>query len=189
MIKFNKKEILGFLKKYGYIFVLSVLLLTTAIIIAVFATKNENPTTPVDTPPISFYSPVLNATILKNYSDNKLQWNTTLKHFEVHKAIALSSTDENVFAAYDGKVKSINTDYLNGTVIVIEHNNTLQTVYKSLHEEVDVTVGQVVKKGDIIGKISNTENKELNLGNHLTFEVLENNAKVNPANYLVLENK
>jgi len=62
----------------------------------------------------------------------------------------------NIYAPADGIVKSAeaNTEYL-GNIIIIDHGHSLFTDYNHLNEMV-VTVGQFVKKGEIIAKMGMT---------------------------------
>lgn len=192
-MKENKKEaIIDFLKKYGYIIALSTIMVVASIILIVTA-NNSKPTDknePVNTEPISFYSPLLSYTIAKDYNDTNLVYNSTLKQWEAHKGICFTASENSdVFACLDGVVEDVYSDHLNGTVVVLKHDNNLKTYYSSLAEDVNVKVGDNVTKGSVIGKVSNTGANELNLGNHLHFEVTENNVKIDPATYLDLEAK
>ncbi len=185
----NKKEIFALFKKYGYILFLSVALLITAIVLALTVNKPvEDPS--VDGPGIAFYNPILNASVAKEYSDTSLAYNSTLKQWEAHKAITFTVAENTqVYAALNGTVKQIYSNYLEGNVVVLEHEGGLQTVYGSLADGITLSVGATVKKGDVIGTASNSAHAEYNLGNHLRFEVLQNGARVNPGSYLNLENK
>ena len=192
-MKENKKEaIIDFLKKYGYIIALSTIMVVASIILIVTA-NNSKPTDknePVNTEPISFYSPLLSYTIAKDYNDTNLVYNSTLKQWEAHKGICFTASENSdVFACLDGVVEDVYSNHLNGTVVVLKHDNNLKTYYSSLAEDVNVKVGDNVTKGSVIGKVSNTGANELNLGNHLHFEVTENNVKIDPATYLDLEAK
>ena len=186
--KLKRKDFWAFFKKYGYIVVLSIIVMAVAITLAL--TVNNDNTEPTDSTPITLYNPILNATVAKSYSSNSLLYNSTLKHWEAHKAITFTvGTNTDVFAVLDGTVKEIRKNYLDGTVIVIEHQEGLKSVYSSLAEDIKVKVNDVVKKGDVIGNASNTANKELNLGNHLRFELYENGVNIDPSSYLNLGNK
>lgn len=186
----NKKEVFAFLKKYGYILVLSVTLLAVAIVLAVTVNNSDNSKVPTDVAPLTMYSPIMNATVAKGYSDTTLKYNSTLKQWEAHKAVTFAvGANADVFAALNGTVKEVYSNYLEGTVVVLEHGNNLKTVYGSLAENVKVKVGDLVTKGDVIGVASNTANSEYNLGTHLRFELLENGISVDPSSYLNLSNK
>ena len=174
----------------------ALLVLAIALIVA-FTVPNksgnltpEDPDVPVDNVAIVFTSPLDETNVLMGFSATELQYNSTLNQWEAHKAMCLgASADANVYAVYDGVVESIENSYLMGTTITIKHNDTLTTVYSSLASEPNVKEGDTVTKGQVIGKVSTTAQAESALGNHLHFEVLENGVKVDPAEYLDLEDK
>ena len=139
---------------------------------------------------ISFVMPIENGEIIKDYSATSLKYNATLKQWEAHKAVDIKAADDaNVMACYDGTVVSVKNSYLTGTVITIKHNNSLQTVYGSLDENVLVKEGDKVVKGQVIGKVSSSAKNESADGNHLHFEVLQDNKKVNPNLFLTTSEK
>ena len=67
-----------------------------------------------------------------------------------------------------------------GYMITINHGNGVVTKYAHCNS-VDVTVGQNVQKGEVIGTIGSTGNAT---GNVLHFEVVINGVQKNPMNYL-----
>jgi murein DD-endopeptidase MepM/ murein hydrolase activator NlpD len=67
-----------------------------------------------------------------------------------------------------------------GNVIVINHGNGWQTLYAHL-SQIDVSCGQSVIQGSVIGLIGSTGNST---GPHLHFEMMYNGVKVNPHDYL-----
>ena len=139
---------------------------------------------------ITFVMPVENGTIIKDFSSTSLKFNSTLKQWEAHKGVDIKGADDApVLAAYAGEVLSVENTYLNGTIITIRHNSSLKTVYSSLADEVFVKVGDVVKTGQQIGTVSTSAKAESADGNHLHFEVLLNNVKVDPNLYLESSNK
>lgn len=138
----------------------------------------------------TYVVPMRNATIQKDYSGTELQFNDTLKQWEIHKAIDFIATDDTqVFAVANGTVSKVYNNYLEGGVVEISHDNGLVTVYKSLATEINVAVGDIVSAGDVIGNASETMAQELNSGAHLHFEMLVKGVKVDPNNYLPLGNK
>jgi len=58
-----------------------------------------------------------------------------------------------------------------------------------LSDAVNVSVGDKVSAGSIIGQVSESMAQELNTGAHLHFEMTKNGAKVNPNDYIDLGNK
>ena len=141
----------------------------------------------VSTP--SYVVPLKDATVIKDYSAKELQYNESLKQWEIHKAIDfLAGSSLEVLAFTDGTVSKVYSNYLEGTVIEIAHANGLVSVYKSL-ESANVKVGDKVSAGQVVGVLGNTMAQEQNEGNHLHFELLKNGTKINPNDYLDLGSK
>lgn len=67
-----------------------------------------------------------------------------------------------------------------GNLIVLDHGNGWRTYYAHL-SEVDVSCGQWIPRGSIIGKVGSTGNST---GPHLHFEMLRFGISVNPAGYI-----
>lgn len=88
-------------------------------------------------------------------------------------------------AAADGVV--INADTLEhqdgfGNRVLIKHADGRATLYAHMVSAPPVKVGQAVKKGQIIGKVGGTGNKQNSYGYHLHFTLLDNYDK-NPNIY------
>ncbi len=154
----------------------------------------ENPddsptiTDPVDLP-VEFISPVANPTSVSDYSE-QMVFNSTLNRYSAHKAIDFFAPEgTEVLAVYDGTILSVENTLLEGTTIVIDHGDGLKTVYNSLLDGENVSVGQKVEKGDVIGTVSSTNRQEYKAGAHLHFEVMENDQVIDPAKYLSLDLK
>lgn len=163
--------------------------MAVAITVALTLIGNDNPIN-VSTKPIEFSSPVANGSVYKDYSATELQYNEALKQWEIHKAIDyVGESSTQVLSAYEGTVKNIYTDYLNGTVIEIEHNDGLKTIYKSLGDEVRVAIGDSVQKGTVLGTMSTSMTKESTGTPLLHFEVQLNGLLVDPNTYLTSANK
>ncbi len=187
----RNEKLLNLLKKYGYLALLSIGVLALVLVIAITsATKKPEENVPVSNQTITFGMPILDATVSKSFSDQKLQYNKTLNQFEAHLGMDFQAVaNSNVYAVLDGTVAEIYNDYLEGTVMVIAHDNNLKSVYGSLDSNIDLKVGDIVKKGDVIGKIGTSAAGELNEGNHLHFELLDNDKEVDPAGYLNISDK
>ena len=179
---------------YVYAAIVAMLVIACATTIALITARNTSSAnigeeaSPVSTS--TFVLPMQNATIAKDYSGTELQYNETLKQWEIHKAIDfVAGEDLNVYAVSSGTVSNLYTNYLEGTVIEISHSNGLVSIYKSLNKDVKVAVGDKVKTGDVIAQVAETMAQELNTGAHLHFEMTSNGTKVDPNNYLDLGNK
>lgn len=181
------------IRNIAYAALVAFTIMLSAIIIAVNANSNSSKTKnaiiSVGTTPITYIAPMENATLVKDFSNKELQYNDTLKQWEIHKAVDITSdTSNNVLAIANGTVTNVYTNYLEGGVIEITHDNGIKSVYKSL-EDISVKNGDFVKAGDVIASISTSMARELNTGNHLHFELFENNLSVDPNNYIDFSNK
>ncbi len=98
-----------------------------------------------------------------------------------HRGIDIARpSNYNIKAADNGVVTAAGWDGTYGQRIIIDHNNGYETVYAHL-SEIDVSVGQVVQQGSVIGIMGSTGHST---GTHLHFEVHKNGALENPLSYL-----
>ncbi|AZK46380.1 M23 family metallopeptidase [Paenibacillus lentus] len=85
-----------------------------------------------------------------------------------------------IYAAAAGKVIAAENNHSRGKYIIIQHPNGLQSWYMHLNE-IQVSEGETVKKGQTIAKLGNTGRST---GPHLHFEIVKGDKKVNPLSYL-----
>lgn len=94
-----------------------------------------------------------------------------------HKGIDIDLvTGDKVCAMLDGKVRYVKWHSAHGNVVVIRHNNGLETVYAHLSKQL-VQVNELVKKGQVIGKGGTSGNTR---GSHLHMEVRYQGICINP---------
>jgi murein DD-endopeptidase MepM/ murein hydrolase activator NlpD len=99
----------------------------------------------------------------------------------MHEGIEISnSTGTSIVASADGLVTTIGTDPDHGRMVVLSHGHRIVTRYGHL-EEVEVEMGQRVRKGHRIGKMGSTG---LSIGPVLYYEVRVNGIPTNPTSYL-----
>lgn len=84
-----------------------------------------------------------------------------------------------VYATGDARVESAKWHSGYGNLIVLDHGYNYTTRYAHL-SEMNVVTGQMVKRGDLIGKVGNTGKST---GPHLHYEVRYKGAPQNPVNY------
>ncbi len=106
------------------------------------------------------------------------------KRFHYGIDIDLETGDE-VVAAFDGKVRIAKKSVSYGNVIVIRHNNGLETYYAHL-SKINVEIDQTVYAGQSIGLGGNTGRSR---GSHLHFEVRYLGQPINPTEMISFENK
>lgn len=85
-----------------------------------------------------------------------------------------------IYAAASGKVTAADRRGARGIYAIIEHPNGLETWYLHL-DSLNVSVGDRVQQGDVIGKLGNTGRST---GPHLHFQVVKNNQTIDPMPYL-----
>ncbi len=187
----QKKKVLNVL----YATIIGLLIIACAVTIAIVGANKNRTTLNVGDDEIvvsgnTYILPMQGATVVKDYSATELQFNDTLKQWEIHKGVDfIPGENSNVFAVKSGTVTKVYTDYMEGTVVEITHDDGMVSVYKSLNKELNVAVNSRVVAGAVIGKVDESMAQELATGPHLHFELLLNGAKVDPNNYLSLGNK
>ena len=85
-----------------------------------------------------------------------------------------------IYAAYDGKVVAATYSASMGNYVMIDHGDSLYTIYMHA-SELYVKEGDVVVKGETIAAVGSTGRST---GNHLHFSVRLNGSYVSPWNYL-----
>lgn len=83
-----------------------------------------------------------------------------------------------VLSIYDGTVIKVEDNEITGKNIEIKHDNNVISVYQGL-SEANVKVGDTVTQSTIVGK-SGTSKINIELGNHLHFELYSNGQILNP---------
>ena len=101
----------------------------------------------------------------------------------MHTGIDMSGTSgEPILASADGIVVVAEETGGYGNVVVVDHGNTVATLYAHMTADA-VDVGQTVVEGELLGFVGSTG---YSTGPHLHFEVRVNGTPVDPMLYLVL---
>lgn len=138
---------------------------------------------PIDT---TFLKPV-EGTIARHYSEDPVPIDSYAGRSTTFLGVDIKADlGKAVYSVLDGKVIDIDANSKDGVKVTIDHQNGLKTVYGNLDPKVLVTNGQTVKKGTQIGKVGNTtlNTPYEKYGDHLYFEVMKGNEKVNPEKYI-----
>ena len=211
-MKKKKKSALLFFKKNAVYLVLALCILAVSFSIVFMLLKQKNDlalnadnpsiSAPSDSPttspddenisvikPVQFIMPVSNPTSIGEYGETMV-YNSTLNRYTSHLAMDFYAPEgSSVYAVYDGTVISVESTFLQGTTITIDHGNGLYSIYNSLADGDSVSVGKSVNQGDEIGQVSVSNRQEYKAGAHLHFEVKENGQLVDPAKYLESQEK
>ena len=92
-------------------------------------------------------------------------------------------TGEPIYAAFDGVVRISKRNRSYGNLVIIHHANGLETYYAHMSKR-EVSVGDHMKSGDLIGLCGNTGRS---FGSHLHFEIRYMGNAINPENVLDCE--
>ncbi len=177
-------------KRFGSLGLAAVFAVAIALTITFAIPRNpSDPNEPAGTTPISFDLPMNGAVVVKDYAEDRLQFNESLQRWEIHLSVDLSSENNNVFSVADGVVTSVDSNSLEGCVVEIQHKDGFVSVYSSLSDELKIKEGDSVKKGQEIGQASDSAANESKDGGHLHFTLFKDGVEVDPNNYLDLQNK
>ena len=118
----------------------------------------------------------------RSYISSYFGWRTLYGRPNYHKGIDIpGSAGTNIVAADAGKVLKVSKlTYGYGWHVIIDHGNGVSTLYAHC-SRLDVSVGDYVKKGQVVAGIGTTGNST---GNHVHFEVRINGVQQNPLNYV-----
>ena len=119
--------------------------------------------------------------ITQNYSNNHkaidiVSSNYTLDYITAHSDGIIVNIQDGL-----GKMKGIIGSIAYGNYIKIDHQNGYYTLYAHMENDLPVKNNQIIKKGQVIGYMSDSGNA---YGKHLHFEVYKNNERINPQEFL-----
>ena len=131
-----------------------------------------------------YYWPV-SGSVAVAHSLDELLFNSTMGDWRTHAGIDIeTSAGAAVCAAAAGKVISITDDPVWGKTITLDHGGGLTSVYANLMPDISVALGANVKAGDILGGVGESAVTEIDQNPHLHFEMLQNDAPVDPVTLL-----
>ena len=127
------------------------------------------------------FSVPLDGEIQKMYSTDKVIYSKTLGQWKTHDGLDISASSSSTVNAIErGVVDDIYNDSFFGMTIVIEHISGYKSQYSNLDEDVFVSIGESVVKGQKIGKVGNTSVGEYLDDAHLHFMLFLNDESIDP---------
>lgn len=119
--------------------------------------------------------------IVMDFSTETSIYDKTLELYRTNDSIAIASpVDSDVIASAEGIVEDIFNDNEKGKSVVINHGNGWKSTYSQLKNEINVDKGQIVKEGQVIGKIGTPSNYSVLLGPHLNFKITKDDVASDP---------
>ena len=153
---------------------------------AVIAPETEAPTEPAEEAQETLLtvSPV-SGELLQGYSMDHLSFNSTTRDWRTHDGVDLScALGTPVLAAADGVVERVYEDDFLGTTVIVSHRDGYVSCYSNLDEQVNVSEGQQVKAGDLLGAVGASALLEIGAKPHLHFSVTRNSVSVDPLSFV-----
>jgi len=118
--------------------------------------------------------------VIMNYATESLVQYVTLGEWKVNPAVIIScDIGSEVKAAAKGVISEIYEDEETGTTVVTNVGDDFKIVYGQL-ENLNYQVGDMVEEGSVLGTIAEQTMYYEIEGSNLYFQVLENDAPVNP---------
>ena len=134
--------------------------------------------------PASFIKPLSGEVIQKYSMDMPIYWET-LDQYMTHDGIDLAApAGTSVKTCASGTVTRIEKDDRYGMIVEISHGNDLLSLYGNLAEDGLVELGEVVSRGDVIGKVGKTSTFEASGAEHLHFSMKLKDEPVDPGKYI-----
>ena len=122
--------------------------------------------------------------VILDYSMDSTVYFATLEQYKYNPAILIQSeVNTPVFAATDGIVTEISSDEEIGNYVVMELGNDYTLQYGQL-KALEVSVGEEVNTGDIIGYISEPSKYFVTEGSHLYLKMMNGETSVDPLDYI-----
>lgn len=124
--------------------------------------------------------PITNKELIRLASGFGMRWHPILKVKRPHNGVDFSADPGTpIYATGDATVERASRFGSYGNVVFLDHGYGYQTRYAHM-SELNVHVGQKVKRGDVIGYVGNTG---LSSAPHLHYEVWKDDEAIDPVNY------
>ncbi len=138
------------------------------------------------TPAPEYMMPVDGEIIMEYSMDMPIYWKT-LDQYMTHSGIDIASAvGTPVQACAAGTVTKIEENDKMGVTVEINHGNDLISVYSNLAADGLIELGEIVKKGTVIGKVGQSAMFEFENPEHLHFEMRRGEKPVDPGDYLTI---
>lgn len=123
--------------------------------------------------------------VIGDFSLEVLAYDETMGDWRTHSGMDIAAeVGTKVKAVNAGKVTAVYQDDLMGTVVTMEHEDGLTSLYANLGAQPNVNVGDTLDTGAVLGMVGETAIAEISKPAHLHFEMCKDGETVDPVNYL-----
>ena len=127
----------------------------------------------------------VNGEILAAFSNSQLVKDPTLGVWKTHDGVDIKAdTGTPVKAMNKGVVLEVKEDPLWGNCIIIDHGSGVMGHYYSLSKKMNVSEGDTVDAGDVIGSVGDTAQCEASMLSHLHFGLKRNGEWIDPLEFI-----
>ncbi len=122
--------------------------------------------------------------VIMDYSMDRTVYFATLDQYKYNPAIVIQgNVNDKILSVADGKVSNIETNEVTGCTVTVDLGDGYSAVYGQL-KEVPVHAGDYIEAGAIVGYISEPTKYYSLEGANLYFQILKDNASVDPMEFL-----
>ena len=126
----------------------------------------------------------ISGNVILNYSMDQSVYFATLDQYKYNPALIIEgAVNDKVNSAADGQVLSVEITEETGGTVAVDIGDGYQLMYGQL-KDIQVSPGDSVKKGELIGFVSEPTKYYSVEGSNLYLEMLKDGEPVNPMNYL-----
>jgi murein DD-endopeptidase MepM/ murein hydrolase activator NlpD len=127
-----------------------------------------------------FFSLPVTGEVIKNFSNDTLQYSQTFKDWRLHLGVDIAAEKGDVvFSCAQGVVEDIYNDSAYGTVIAIDHGNGLMAFYCGMNRTPTVKIGDTVESGSQLGVLDTVPCESVEQF-HLHLEMEQDGVQVSP---------
>ena len=121
----------------------------------------------------------------RDFSLEVFAYDATMGDWRTHNGVDISAElGAPVSACAAGTVTDVYTDDMMGVTVMVDHGTGIHSIYSNLAEAVDVTIGDAVEAGTVLGSVGTSAIAESADVSHLHFELEEYGVSIDPLNYL-----
>lgn len=127
------------------------------------------------------FSAPVSGEIAMDYSADKMVYDSTLEQYRTNDSICYAAEEGTaVSAAAGGTVESVVKDNVKGTSVTVFHGDGWRTTYSQLSDDVAVSLGDIVEKGQTLGYVGSPSKYSSAMGSHLEFKMTLDGNSVDP---------
>lgn len=132
------------------------------------------------------YAKPLDGVIDVGYSGDDVIKSKTLDQWIMHTGIdILADLGTEIKAVNSGVVQRVEEDSMWGICVVIEHSNGIESHYYGLQQTPNLSIGQEINQGDLVGAVGETAEIESAQDTHLHFAMKQNGEWIDPLTLIV----